>query len=111
MSDMPIRDLSREHLRALEGADRANGADDGARRGAGEEGDDSFGQLLGKMVRDVNEMQGQAAESVEALARGEVQDLSQVMVKMNKAEIGFKFMMEVRNKLVEAYQEVSRMNF
>lgn len=98
MSEIPIRELSSESLRHFD------------HQGQGSQGDKGFGDMLKGMVSDVNELQGKAAESVQALTRGEVQDLHQVMIQMNKAELGFKFMMEVRNKLIEAYQEVSRMS-
>lgn len=99
MSEIPIRDLMRHQspdFPTESGSDQS-------------QGDKGFGDMLKDMVQDVNELQGKAADSVKALTRGEVKDLHQVMIEMSKAELGFKFMMEVRNKLVEAYQEVSRM--
>ncbi len=101
MSEIPIRELMRQQSVGLPAEPGSN------RTGGGGEG---FGELLKDMVEDVNELQGKAADSVQALTRGEVKDLHQVMIQMSKAELGFKFMMEVRNKLVEAYQEVSRMS-
>jgi len=97
MSDIPIRELAQEHLpRSF-------------REGSSTPKGEGFGETLKRMVGEVNELQQQAGDSVKALQRGELEDLHQVMIQFGKAEIGFKFMMEVRNRLVEAYQEVSRM--
>ncbi len=100
MSEIPIRELAREAMENV----RPPAAEPASSDGEG------FGDMLKSMVNDVNDLQGQAADSVQALTRGEVKDLHQVMIQMSKAELGFKFMMEVRNKLLDAYQEVSRMS-
>ncbi|MEK6730065.1 MAG: flagellar hook-basal body complex protein FliE, partial [Planctomycetota bacterium] len=42
-------------------------------------------------------------------ATGKVENVHEVMIAMSKAEISFKFMMEARNKLIETYKEVMRM--
>ena len=97
MSEIPIHEVGREAFEQLRS------------KPTGGKSDSGFGNVLKDMVKDVNELQGKAIDSVDALTRGEVQDLHQVMIQMSKAEIGFKFMMEVRNKLVEAYQEIMRM--
>ena len=99
MSEIPIRELTSESLRHFQQQQQNNQPS----------ADKGFGDMLKEMVGDVNELQGKAKDSIHALTRGEVQDLHQVMIQMNKAELGFKFMMEVRNKLIEAYKEVSQM--
>ena len=53
-------------------------------------------------------MQNNAAESVQKLATGEITDIHQVMIAMNEADVAFKLMMEVRNKLFAAYKEVTK---
>jgi flagellar hook-basal body complex protein FliE len=46
---------------------------------------------------------------VKSLAQGEITDVHEVMLAMTRADLSFRMMLEVRNKLLEAYQEVMRM--
>jgi flagellar hook-basal body complex protein FliE len=70
---------------------------------------DSFSSMLGKMVEDVNAKQVAAADSASALQSGEAVPLHQTVVAMEEANVSFQLMVEVRNKLLEAYQEMMRM--
>ena len=70
---------------------------------------ESFAKTLDKFVKDVNGLQNQASESIEKLATGEVNDVHQVMIAVEEANTALEFMLEIRNKIVEAYQEVMRM--
>lgn len=69
----------------------------------------SFGELLGKAVNDLNQLQNSADDAVNRLALGEPIDLHSVSIAVQEAEIGFQLALQIRNKLVEAYQEVMRM--
>ena len=69
----------------------------------------SFSDVLGKFVTDVNSLQNKASESIEKLATGEISDVHQVMIAVEEAGTAMEFMLEIRNKIVEAYQEVMRM--
>jgi flagellar hook-basal body complex protein FliE len=69
----------------------------------------SFGDLLSGMVRDVNELQATAGELREQLIAGEAGDLHQVMIASEEAGVAMELLVEVRNKLVEAYQQLMRM--
>lgn len=69
-----------------------------------------FGQLLKQTVDSVNELQKSSAAKQEAYVRGEDISLTQVMVAMQKSDVSFKAAMEVRNKMIDAYQEVMRMS-
>lgn len=72
---------------------------------------DSFGGLLKASVQAVNQTQQKAGEMATAWERGDSEiSLTQVMVSLQKADVSFKAMMEVRNKMVDAYQEVMRMS-
>ncbi|MBF8275326.1 MAG: fliE [Candidatus Brocadiaceae bacterium] len=73
------------------------------------EGKDSFKKTLGGFISEVNDLQSKANESIENFATGKVENVHEVMIAMSKAEISFKFMMEARNKLIETYKEVMRM--
>lgn len=70
-----------------------------------------FGSLLRTSVNAVNATQQKAQEATRAWERGDSEvSLTQVMVSLQKADVSFKAMMEVRNKMVDAYQEVMRMS-
>lgn len=71
---------------------------------------DSFQSMLKSSVDGVNNTQQQAASLASAFEAGEPNiDLANVMVAMQKANISFQAMVQVRNKLVSAYQEVMNM--
>jgi len=68
-----------------------------------------FGEMLKKAIDDVNTLQKQAEEAKVKLAAGEVDDLHSVMIAGEKAGLALQFTIQVRNKVIEAYQEVMRM--
>jgi flagellar hook-basal body complex protein FliE len=69
----------------------------------------SGGQFIGELVNKVNEFQQQSDAAVQKLVTGESRGLHEVMMAMEKSSISFQFMTQVRNKALEAYQEVMRM--
>jgi flagellar hook-basal body complex protein FliE len=69
----------------------------------------SFQKVLGDSLKEVNNLQNQAEMAIQELARGETQDLHRTMVLLEKADLSFKLMMKVRNKLLEAYTEIMRL--
>ncbi len=69
----------------------------------------SFKETISNFVNEVNDLQLKAGESIENFASGEVENVHEVMIAMSKAEVSFKFMMETRNKLVDAYKEIIKM--
>lgn len=74
-----------------------------------QDGDKSFSQFLSEALEDVNKLQSEAATAGVKLASGKIQDISEVMIASEKATIALQLTMQVRNKVVEAYQEVMRM--
>lgn len=68
-----------------------------------------FGQMVTDLVGGVAAKQAQAADSVNALVSGKNVSLHQTMIAMEEASISFQLMVEVRNKLLESYQELMRM--
>ncbi|MEE9391622.1 MAG: flagellar hook-basal body complex protein FliE [Planctomycetota bacterium] len=70
---------------------------------------EGFGDMLKGMISDTEGMQKEADQAVHQLMTGEKQNVHEVMLSMAKADVSFRMMLEVRNKLVEAYQEVMRM--
>ena len=75
---------------------------------AGEEGK-SFGAFLEGSISEVNRLQQQADQAIQDLAHGSDVDIHTTMIALEKAEVSFKLMMQVRNKLLEAYREIIRM--
>ena len=70
------------------------------------EGTASFKDFLLNSIREVNSMQQAADRAVEALAAGEQINPAEVLTAVQKADIAFRLMMQIRNKMVQAYQEV-----
>ena len=69
----------------------------------------SFKGVLSNYVGEVNQLQHDAETQVQKLAAGETDNLHDVTIAMSEAETSFELMMEIRNKLVEAYKEINRM--
>lgn len=69
----------------------------------------SFADTLKDAVDKVNEMQVDADVKMQQLASGENTNISEVMVAAERADIALKLMMSVRNKVIDAYQEVMKM--
>ncbi len=72
------------------------------------EKDQDFGDTLKTFLKEVNQLQAEAADHVEALVTGETVDIHDVMIAMEKASVSFEMVMEIRNKILEAYQELIR---
>ncbi len=68
----------------------------------------NFKETVNNYVNEVNSLQIKAGESIENFATGKVENVHEVMIAMSKAEVSFKFMMETRNKLVDAYKEIMK---
>ncbi|HBV96600.1 MAG: flagellar hook-basal body protein FliE [Peptococcaceae bacterium BICA1-7] len=73
------------------------------------DGVNSFGEVLGKALNNVNTAQLKANETTKQFLTGEIQDVHQVTIAAEQARIMMQLAVEVRNKVVEAYQEMSRM--
>jgi flagellar hook-basal body complex protein FliE len=69
----------------------------------------SFSSLLGNMVSEVNAQQQVAGQAVGALQSGANVPLHHAVIAMEEASVSFQLMVEVRNRLLESYQEVMRM--
>jgi flagellar hook-basal body complex protein FliE len=78
-------------------------------KGKTQAGGKDFKEVLGDFLTKVNDMQNNADESIKKLASGEVKDLHQVMTALAEADVSFKMMMDIRNKLVDAYKQVMQM--
>ncbi len=69
----------------------------------------SFGEILTDSLKDVNELQKEANLLVERLASGESKDLQGTMLAVEKADIAFRAMNQIRSKVLDAYREVMKM--
>lgn len=69
----------------------------------------SFADTLKDAVTNVNELQKTADKAAQDLATGRTDNVADVMIAAEKADIAVKLMMQVRNKIIDAYQEVMKM--
>ena len=79
-------------LPTLDGADNSKGS--------------AFKDMLVNSIQEVNQMQQDADQAVEAMATGGDVKPAEVLTAVQKADLAFRMMMQMRNKLVEAYQEI-----
>ncbi len=71
--------------------------------------DSAFDGFLKESLKEVNSAQINANNAVKDLVAGKTENIHETMIQMQKASISFQMMMEVRNKLVEAYKEIIKM--
>lgn len=69
----------------------------------------SFNEVLKGAINEVNDLQADADKIVSDLQIGKDIDIHDAMVALNKMDVSFKLLLEVRNKLLKAYEEVMRM--
>ena len=69
----------------------------------------AFESALGQMVADVSAKQGAATQAVGGVLSGQDVSLHQAMIAVEEASVSFQLMVEVRNKLLDSYQELMRM--
>ncbi len=69
----------------------------------------SFSEVLRETLDKVNDLQANADQSIQKVVTGESKNMADVMVAVENAGVAFQFTMQVRNKIVEAYQELMRM--
>jgi len=68
-----------------------------------------FDEMLKGFLKDVNHMQHVADQSIQKMVAGEIKDVHQVMLAAQEAKVAFNLMLEIRNKTLEAYNELIRM--
>jgi flagellar hook-basal body complex protein FliE len=105
---MPTETIHNAPLRILDQQGAALEIPDASASGAGEADSRSFGAMLRSALSEVDAMQKQSGEMVQRFSTGERLDIHQVMIAMEKASTAMALTMQVRNKLVDAYQEVMR---
>ena len=70
---------------------------------------ESFGKMLARSLNEVNQLKLNADEAINDLAAGEKRDIHQTMIAMEKADVAFQLLMQIRNKIITAYETVMRM--
>ena len=96
-----IKDITlTSHLQGLKGP----GSSSSATKAGGD-----FADLIKKSIESVNAKQVDSDKAAAGLASGQSSNIHEVMIKMEEAEISLRLMVQMRNKVVEAYQEIMRM--
>jgi flagellar hook-basal body complex protein FliE len=72
------------------------------------EGKLNFGEILKNAINSVNDAQIDADDAVKSVLKGESKDIHETMIVLQKAETSLQMMLEARNRLLEAYQEIMR---
>lgn len=89
-----------------------SGASSNPTSGVGGPGDGpDFTQTLDGMMNQVADMQSSAQAQVVGLLQGNGQDVHSAMIAVQQADLSFQLMMQVRNKIIQAYQTISQMPF
>ena len=101
MDDITIR----SHLQALKGLSSPAPGSSGTEAGGAE-----FAETLAKSLEKVNHLQKEADQAITEFVSGETGNIHETMIAVNKADLAFRLTMQVRNKIVEAYNEVLRMH-
>ena len=97
-----------QSYRALEQSGRVLEKGDGPLGVNKTQGDSEFMGLVQNFLGDVNNMQARAGNALDAFVAGEITDLHQVMVAGKEAGVALDLMIEIRNRVMEAYQEIMR---
>jgi len=69
----------------------------------------SFGDMLARSLKEVNRLHVTADEAVENLAAGKQKNIHETMIALEKADVAFQLLMQVRNKIIAAYETIMRM--
>lgn len=94
--DLPIQNIQNNILKGVGGSDSST-------KGV------SFGDFLNSAIKQVDGLQKESEKLNESLALGLTDNIHQVMIASEKASIAMQFTMQVRNKIMDAYQEIMRM--
>jgi flagellar hook-basal body complex protein FliE len=96
-------------LGLISNAPSLGGAQQSSASKAQAQGGPSFKDVLMKNIEQVNKLQQDAEMAVEDLAAGRRDDYQGVMIAKAKADLAFKMLLQVRNKMIDAYEEVKQM--
>lgn len=94
------------HLQGLQGPGPSQGFN--TSKGASETDGPSFADTLAQSLDKVNSLQKNADVAIQDFVAGDTRNIHETMIAVGKADLAFRLTMQVRNKIVEAYQEVMR---
>ena len=77
--------------------------------GAAPAGEGGFGKMLAEQIGNLNEMQTSASQQVQALATGQATDVTSVVMEVERASLALQLATQIRDKTVDAYHEIFRM--
>jgi flagellar hook-basal body complex protein FliE len=100
--------MSLERIEGLP-SPRSAGAGSSASPAGEAAGGEPFGEMLLDALREANRLQSHADAAIQGLASGKGNDVTEVMTAVEKADLAFRTLMQVRNKLVDAYEELMRL--
>lgn len=72
-------------------------------------GEGKFGNVLTQAMQEIDHLQNESHQEIGKVLGGDITDVHSAMIAMQKADLSFQMMMQIRNKLVEAYHEIMRM--
>jgi flagellar hook-basal body complex protein FliE len=90
------------------GLDALSGTDIAQKQKQGQNSE-SFGDMLAQSLEEVNRLHMAADEAVENLAAGKQKNIHETMIALEKANVAFQLLMQVRNKVISAYETIMRM--
>jgi len=70
----------------------------------------SFREAIKNFIHDVDRLQKESGKKIEDFMAGEISNVHEVMIAVEKAATSFQLLMELRNKMLDAYQELKRMS-
>jgi flagellar hook-basal body complex protein FliE len=74
-----------------------------------QKGGNAFAQMVHDLVADANAQQKNADQAIQQMAMGQSDNIHQLMIAVAKADLSLRTVLEIRNRLTEAYQDVMRM--
>ena len=96
-------------VKELSGLIPGTGPSSPSKVGAGDAPEKGFGEFLTESLQKVNDLQKDADAATVQIAEGGEAGIQEAMIAVEKADVAFKLMMEVRQKILDAYQEITRM--
>lgn len=99
MSDPRINGLAQLNQMAKESANSTNKKQDA---------EVSFKEMMKHYLKDANDLQVEADDTIKRMIAGEDVDAHEVMIAAEKAGVSFSLVMEVRNKMLEAYRDIMK---
>lgn len=72
-------------------------------------GSNSFGSVLKDAIMDINKLQTDADKAIANVQLEDAGSIHEAMIALEKADISFQVMMQVRNKIIDAYQQIMQM--